>query len=138
MFNKLDNALNEASLGVALENNAMLKEKLMYTKAGQLEYKKIPRDNTHDEGGCCMMDIDEDLPTTIRPDEYLPTPICPDSTSVRDKIKKAVEDEFVTTACFHGFPLPKEKINSLRIDPELVHSISGPQPNGDADPQKVI
>ncbi|CAG8579522.1 10892_t:CDS:2 [Paraglomus occultum] len=116
LFDKLDKALNDARLEVELEDNAKLRE-----------YIKIPREKTHDTGGCCMMDIDDNLPTTIRPD----------STSIKDDMKKAFEDDFVTTACFHGLPLPPEKLNNLKVDPTWVHSIPDAQYNG-VGPEKVV
>jgi hypothetical protein len=90
---------------VDLEIDEALKEKLMYTQEG-LRYKRYLQKRNQEPND--MMDIDKPPLSELY------------QKSVKDYMQKAIEDEFASTACFHGSALSQEKMDALMIDPDLI------------------
>ena len=93
LFDSLDAALTAASLHVNLDNNRrlILLEKKQNATHDKLDKVQNSQQMTHNK-------LDK----------------------IQDSLKLAIQNEFVTTACFHGALLAKDVLEELKLDPSWI------------------
>jgi len=61
-----------------------------------------------------------------------------DLSSIKYAITKKIQNSFITTACFHGVPMVKEKIERLKVRPEWISRAPDAPDDTTANSTKVM